>query len=300
MNDSPLTIIPMSNYIPPKLPNLQTAKSNPALLKKLPSRWQKNATVIACIGIIGTMTLAGCAQGRPHHGGEGVSPFYVVYPTEQETTRNNGEHYDPWPHHGGAAEAPYYVTYPTEQEVETITQIQEQLIARLAEAELELRVHWGGRGSGPFYVVHITEQEVLGFIQAKLEYAGLDLGATPPEITGETWGHGIDLFDAQKRVAVAHLSWLSSTLPFMPQGSAYADMIRDKFESELQRMAVGVFYTHGTTLEWGSWFSEGYASDTERESPPMELIEDARTPLIENITSQVQTFIEWLQNEGII
>jgi len=308
MKENPLTIIPTSNYTPPKLPTLQAAKTNPTILKKLPSRWQKNATVIACIGIIGTITLASCTRSHYenwlHHGGAGGAPFYVAYPTEQETYgNNNGERYEPWPHNGGDGGAPFYVVCPTEQEVENIIETPEQLAARLAEAELELRVHWGGSGSSPFYVVHITEQEILGFIQAKLESAGLDLSATPPENIVETWGssHGLDLYDAQRRVAVAHLSWLDSTQPFSSWGSAFAGEIRDKFAKEMGYTPVGVFYTHGTTLSWEPWFSEGYTHDMEElEPPPSELIEEARVQLIENVTAQVQTFIEWLQSEGII
>jgi hypothetical protein len=83
---------PVGKYARPKYPVYAEACDNPELLKKLPSRWQKNANVIACIGLIGTATLTGCppwgevcsACGKMHHGGAGGAPVYVVFLTEQE------------------------------------------------------------------------------------------------------------------------------------------------------------------------------------------------------------------------
>ena len=102
MNNNLLSINPVEHYIPPNIPTLSEALGNPALLKKLPSRWQKNAAVIACAGIIGVTALTGCSDVinplnnipgpcpvNPldfycHCGGAGEAPFYVVHLTEQE------------------------------------------------------------------------------------------------------------------------------------------------------------------------------------------------------------------------
>ena len=97
---------PVKAYNAPSYPTYSSASANPALLKKLPSRWQGNAKVIACISVLGTVALTGCdnqkqpdpntpaglmektkkynhTRVRMHHGGSG-STFYVVYLTEQD------------------------------------------------------------------------------------------------------------------------------------------------------------------------------------------------------------------------
>ena len=96
-----LNITPVETYTAPSIPTLDEACGDTALLKKLPSRWKKNAAVIACAGIIGMTALTGC----------GVL----------------NDRYDDWIHHGGAASAPMYVVYLTEQE--TLSVIREQLEA---------------------------------------------------------------------------------------------------------------------------------------------------------------------------
>jgi len=285
-----LCIIPMSNYKPPNLPTLQSVK--PEMLKKLPSRWKKNASVIACIGMMGVIALTSCSRPHPsdlfHNGGAASAPFYVVYPTEQETDDYaNGEE-------------------EIELEQGLITETPEQLVARLTQAELDSRMHWGGSGSGPFYVVSITEQEVLGFIRAKLEAAGLDLRATPPGNMVETWTdiHSIDLFDSVRNVAVTHLSWDESNRAFSAWGQRLASDIAADFMDQMGGTAVGVFYNPGQTLAWGDsyWDEENDELVTvfDIDEVSAEAKEEARKQMIENLTNQVQTFITWLQDQGII
>ena len=84
MKDFELSITPVEAYNAPEIPMLMS--DNSALLKKLPSRWQKNVKVIACIGVIGSFTLTGCMPlfSRLHGGGGLPTPIYVVHFTEQE------------------------------------------------------------------------------------------------------------------------------------------------------------------------------------------------------------------------
>ena len=94
INKDLLSMNPVKHYKAPQVPTLEDSHDNPVLLKKLPSRWQKSASVIACIGLVGAMTLStgclnlftrnfhGCSEF--HHGGSGAMPMYVVYLTEQE------------------------------------------------------------------------------------------------------------------------------------------------------------------------------------------------------------------------
>ena len=58
MNDFELSINPVETYKAPEIPML--GGDNQKLLKKLPSRWKKNAKVMACFGLIGTFALSGC------------------------------------------------------------------------------------------------------------------------------------------------------------------------------------------------------------------------------------------------
>ena len=91
-NDNFPGLSPLKKYEIPKYPIYEIARNNPDLLKKLPSRWQKNARVLGCLGVM--LTLTGCPIifgntvckecGFAHHGGSGGAPIYIIYLTEQE------------------------------------------------------------------------------------------------------------------------------------------------------------------------------------------------------------------------
>jgi len=85
-NDCLLQLNPVKKYVTPKYPVYTQASENPGLLKKLPTRWQKNAKVVSCLGLMGTITASTVFTGCPwlHHGGSGGAPIYVVYLTELE------------------------------------------------------------------------------------------------------------------------------------------------------------------------------------------------------------------------
>ena len=88
-HEEKLCINPVKEYETPKIPTLDSANVDHVLLKKLPSRWKRNAAVVACVGIMGVAILVGCAStadplNGSHHGGAGGLPFYVVHLTEQE------------------------------------------------------------------------------------------------------------------------------------------------------------------------------------------------------------------------
>jgi len=277
-NEDIICINPVKEYAAPKLPTIEDTRDNPGLLKKLPSRWNKNATVLACIGFLGAITLTGCSL---HLGGAGAGgePFYVPRPTEQDISSYRM-------HHGGTAIDPFYIDEIPVAEV--LDDIHAQL-ERMQTAELELRVHHGGAGSGPFYVVHFTEQEALNLIRLQLEIAGLNFNATPPEYTVDTWATpniALDLFDEERNIAITNISWRDSNQPFMETGHRFANMISEEFAQQTNDISVGVFYNPGHTIH--------------EFEPTKELKDEARTVLIEGITTQVQEFITWLQAEGIL
>ena len=55
-----ISVMPVKKYTPPKYPTLADAQCAPLLLRKLPSRWEKNAKVIAAIGLLGVISITSC------------------------------------------------------------------------------------------------------------------------------------------------------------------------------------------------------------------------------------------------
>jgi len=294
-----LQLTPVKTYNPPKIPTLKDTQNNPAMLKKLPRRWQKNAAVIACVGFTGAVTLSGClfspVDDRPHHGGGPVAPYYVVHPTEQETTN-----YIP------SVEEPN--DYPIVQQYEQMT-----------EEELNLRIHTGGAGAGPFYIVHLTEQEALSIIRAQLEAAGLNLSSPPLGYTVsesenfQFWGaesgyFGLDLYDEENGVAISHITWEENNQPFFSHGGNWlANNVTEAFAEQMNDISVGVFFNPGEFLgyaeDWWGWEAENLLDFWDEEvyvPPTAERKAEARIALVDNLTQQVQQFIEILQAEGIL
>ena len=105
-----LCLSPLKKYTPPKYPTSAESRSNPVLLKKLPSRWQKSAKVLACIGLVGTIALSGCTSESS---------------TEPPSGGNN--YYDWNMHGGGGPPLPYYVVYLTEQEALAIIRAETEM-----------------------------------------------------------------------------------------------------------------------------------------------------------------------------
>jgi hypothetical protein len=267
-----MKIKPVKNYTPPALPTLSDA--TPELLKNTPRRWKKKAVVAACMGIVGMTAFAGCDL---HHGGAGVgAPDYFVYPTEGELRSQNG--------------------------IECTFAAVEIFRNQLETAELDIKTHSGGSGSGPFYIVYFTEQDAFNFIRAKLEAAGLNFNAAPPDAVINAFGSyefGLDLFDGEKNVAVSHISWDLNNHPFFSWGGSYlSQSVETNFSEKLESTTVGVFYNPDALVGRGSeeygrgggddWFIE---VTHERET-------EARQALIDELTEQAQNFIEKLQDKG--
>ena len=282
----PVTITPVASYTPPNIPTL--ADKPAEAMQLLPSRWQKNAKVMACVGIAGTLSLAGLASACIHPA-----------PTER-------------PHHGGAAQ-PYYFVYPTEAE-----------ISETDNFELSLRLHTGGRG-GSFYIVHITEQEAFALFRAHLEAAGLNFSATPPAYTVPLWPSAansdhiaLDLFDEAKGVAISHVSWADSNLPFRRSGPYFVTEMQEAFAALNNQLTFGVFYTPGAHWDWDAdWWVGGtpprldadWIPDAEHVNMGTTLDQNTLTPdakdearatISENITAQASAFIALLQDSGVL
>jgi len=228
MTDGDLSgLSPLKAYKAPALPTLHN-KDNPARLNKLPARWQKNAAVAACAGVLGAALLASCA-----------STALLVRPV-----------IDDWPHYGGS-------------------------------------------GAMPMYVVQLTEQESLGVIRAQLEAAGLNLSADVPDVRADFWGVsaqqniGLDLFDAEKNVAIVHVGDEVSNW----RRSEFAQLAAQAFAQQ-SNMPVGVFYSPSGFVDAYDWNETTPFDETEKQ--------EARMNIEASLAEQVQAFIEFLQAEGVL
>ena len=252
--------------------------------------------MVACIGILGTATLAGCfsgAGGYLHNGGAGEAPYYVTRPTEQETTQ--------------------YTMPATEQDITTTSTTTTTARPATATAytgsytefDLNVRVHTGGFGSGPFYVVHLTEAEALSIIRAQLEAAGLRFGAAPPELhIGNLSGSpppnlALDLFDAEKETAAMLISWEDNNRRFASR--SFAREVTRAIARQDYDFTTGVFYNPGKNVGWREGgFARGWEGAEEPGPPSEEQKAEARANLVANLNQQTQQFIELLQTEGIL
>ena len=267
---SALRIAPVKNYIAPKYPTRKDTGTNPSILKELPSRWQKNAKVIACIGIMGTMALsmAGCAW-RGHHGGEGGGgPIYVAYPTEADGLYNETAN-------------PPFIRPPGNYDV-------------------KIRVcHGGGRAGSPTYVVHLTEQEALNIIREELEAVGLRFNSTPPAYTVDLWVRDarIHLFDEEKSIGIVQLTPEESNIRFSAQGRELAEQIEKTFAEQASDIIIRVFYSPGENLGRGLG---DISSNGLGEEPSREHQQAAAPELREQLIAQVHDFLDMLREQGVI
>ncbi|MCL2577846.1 MAG: copper amine oxidase N-terminal domain-containing protein [Defluviitaleaceae bacterium] len=159
-----------------------------------------------------------------------------------------------------------------------------------AELNISQRAHGGGSPPLPFYVVHFTEQDAWGYILEKLEAAGFNFNAAPPEATVDVqpFGHqewfinvGLDMFDAEKQVAISYINEVLSTSP------ARVATLAAKAFSEQVNFPVGVFYNpENRVVGEGRGLIINEITDEEKE--------EARTALIKNLNAQTQDFIDSL------
>lgn len=265
------TIIPVENYTPPNIPTLDSLQGQPPPTPKSAALWKKSALTLAAAGLLGMSSLTGCQSTSPE---DLVLPVYGGYPATTEAIINQ-------------------------------------------QQDLALRFHHGGAGR-PFYVVHFTEAEALEIIHRQLSAAGLRLDGTPPSVTfyeeGYTFDVSLDLFDDQKQVAIYHLDWRNSNIPFMPWDQRMADLAIEEFREmeALDDISIGVFYTasldinHDLDINTRRWDGEITAEGdwVFHQPPPAAHVANINTrarPLLEaNLTQQVDAFIQYLQDQGVL
>jgi hypothetical protein len=175
-----------------------------------------------------------------------------------------------------------------------------------SEEDLELRLHNGGAG-GAAYVVHFTEQEALGIVRARLEEAGLRFGTTPPNIK---YPHGdtmigaeevkLDLFDADKNVAVASINWEKSNQRFTAYGEEFAGYVTEHFKVQMMDTHFGVFYSPGVYPQFDIDMEDIWEGVQPQDDKLEESKAVARPKLKAELHAQVDRFVEFLQSEGVL
>jgi len=258
MKNFELCMSPVETYKAPEIPKL--GEHNPDLLKKMPSRWQKRAKIITGLGLIGVLALSGCSNAPRE-----IFPDGIV-------------------HNLGYTQGSY---------------------RGYSEADLLVRLHTGGFGSS-FYMVHLTEQEAFGIIRARLEAAGLNFDATSPGYTVDLTNLlsrrdfdkiSLDLFDAEKGVAIAYISWLGECRAFMLHESEIAWWVEEAFAEQVPDIIVRAFYDTGRDVDSGGLL--GGRLPIPRH-PSRRAVRESRTMLVRQLINQADIFIAQLQSEGIL
>jgi len=274
MNKNLLNITPVEKYEAPKIPTLQDTRSNPALLKKLPSRWKKNVAVITCLGLLGSSVFSGCTQppgDAPYanNGQEGYHSSYNGYSEFDLAFRI---------HHGGAGSATY-VVHLTEQEAFGIIRAQLEA-AGLSFSDTPpdyaaLEEWWWPIGLDLYDSSRGAAVSYLNWENSNIPFA--PWGREIAEIVAED-------FAEQTNISV---------------GVFYTSGVYPEWDIE----------THPFWYEWdemSQWFQSAVGTWISRElrPPSARAIAQAKAearPILEaNLTAQVQEFIDFLQAEGII
>ena len=158
--------------------------------------------------------------------------------------------------------------------------------------------HFGGAGGGPIYVAHFTEYDAMNIIQTRLEEHGLNFDSDVPwhYIDLTNWTQlGLSLYDAQNSVAIAFINFNSDTT------SEAFDARADQMDgSRLVEHALNEFRNINGDTIYGVFYNPYVARDlSEREDGLPHTAEEIEL-LTESLEVQIQEFIEYLQNEGII
>jgi len=259
MND--LKISPAKKYDAPKYPAYADTKNNPLLLNKLPSRWRKNAAVIACIGLVGTFALTGCAKGTPNI--DGGEPDTIII---EQYTRAVGSalNLTVRTHNGGDGGGPVYVAYLTEWEALSIIRAEAEAAGlRLNDTPPDYKADADGIIVG-LDLFDENKQVALAYVN--------------PEDTGR-WGWEYDA----KNLAVAAERELRQKYEDIKFGVFY-----------VTGETVGWGRPSWADEDWaaGQQWSEKEVTEENKA--------EAGKNIEENLKAQVQQFIRSLQRQGIL
>ena len=273
-----IVIKPVKKYAPPKYPTLVDATHTPELLRKLPTRWEKNAKVIAALGLLGAMTLNSCGGFDSNNANAkllNVAPLFV----HGEGTGSIGCDMIAPPVFLSEQEALAIIKNETESVGLNFNATPPEYIATDNKSKETSQYSW-----------EKNQEYILG--DGKI---------------------GLDLYDKKNGVAVSFVSmdeaaqkfdgFESSVTNYLPR--ELAELTVEDFAKQNGDISVGVFYDPGT--DWQSdkhqqILSElhNYDSDKEWSERLTQYQHDTRELIIEDLRQQVRDFIEWLQGQGII
>jgi len=277
-------LIPLKNYMPPQFPSLETAQSNPELLKRFPQRWQKFSRTAAAVACVGIMSFTAFATSSVHAGAPESTT--TTYSMAQE--RLNDAEIQHRAHHGGAASGPFYVVSFTEQEALRF------IIAELEAAGLDFSA------TTPNYSVTVPNRS-----DPRLDSLDINVNV------------GLVYFDIARRVGIvdgANVSAREVAEAFVGRGitvHVFSNPNESAFNGMRERYdwQRAVWEEHGDeTMDMRVWVSENSdhplladeAFNAIRDATIAEAKEPARQVLIDRLTRQAQSFIEQLQAEGIL
>ena len=273
-----LAVTPVKKYAQPKYPTQKAIGREPDLLRRLPSCWEKNAVVVAAVGMLGAMALTGCRI---------FDSKIIGYNPESENYLNV---------------APVFV------HGEGTGSIGCDMVAPpvfLSEEEALAIIKNTAEGSG------------LKFSAAPPEYTATKNKPNPRsqyswENPKYVLGEGtveLDLYDDKKGVALAFVSMESAEVnPNMSTITIYrprelAELTAEDFAGQKGDISVGVFYDPG--VNWQSEehqriLDEYYDKEKEWDERRAQYESDTKALIEEDLRNQVRDFLEWLQGQGII
>ena len=262
MENLELSVSPVESYEKPEIPTLDD--NNSALLKKMPSRWQKNARIIAGLGLIGALALSGgrntasVPRNNIEHDLGHTQGSYRGYSEANLRVRL----------HTGGSGSSSYIVYLTEQEAHGIIR------ARLEAAGLVFDARPPGITFRP-----VPAGESVSSINWYLRnnYDGLEL----------------DLFDAVRNVGVKHVH--DSNQQFMPGVQEIAAYIEELFAGQIRGIEVGAFFNPVQSVG-----DISFGLDPGLTFPSHQEIAETRPILEGHLINQADKFIARLQSEGIL
>ena len=303
MKKSDMRVAPVKKYAPPEYPTLIDAGIAPAILRKLPTRWQKNAAVVAAAGLLGAIALSSCGiSGKPKAAGDSpggesylnVAPIFV--------------------HGEGTGSIGCVMIVPpvfmSEQEAFAIIK------SEASSAGLEFSA------KAPGYAATQNEAaEQLGNGEYRYRLGGKSVG--------------LDLYDAEKKAALAYIPMQAAEKTYLPDKNGnqmessvvsylpreLAGLAAQDFAKQEGGIAVGVLYEPGMNWDlvdvyfaktneiWESFFNEEKQDIDEEnleeyrakmDGAQAELEAAVKERIEADLRAQVRDFVEWLQGQGII
>jgi len=262
-----ISITPVKKYAAPKYPTKTDAKRSPDLLRKLPSRWEKNAKVVAAMGLIGAMTLASCGLLTPQYQNSstwgGLKSFVDTIIEKAKNNNNNNN---------------------TENVIET--------------TDYDDMFYLAGEPMPPSY---LTEEDALAIIKTMAETYGLTLENDTPEHINVP----MDLYDSEHKVGVDYQEYRYKysgsksyeILDSIAMGWFYDTDIWGNAECD----RLYVEYTEKSNEIRDVYYETNYDEYRIRQNEAYEEYEAKIAAVVEEeLREQVRDFIEWLQGQGII